>query len=583
MNIRQSMIVLAGAALLCCGCATPKTGATAGTARAANTSTNAADDSSAASGLVFSPSGEVRPRLSVGKGNVESLAHFAAGEGYETNGQHELAVEEFYKSVMADPANEPLALELAHVYLDTQHPDKAVTLLSKVAERTNASAPIYGWLARAHLQAGNTNAALAASRKAIERWPDSLDGYESQLEILVRTGKTEGGLRVLDQAAKHIRNEPASLVALADLYSEFISGPSKEISATHERAIALLDRAAVMKIPSPMVLEQMADTYARLGESQKALAAYNKLLAEPTDDSLRLNTRRYKAALASMDAQDLTNATKLFKTVVTDNPGQFPEAWYYLGIMAHADNRLADASADFVNALRWDANLQMAYYRLALVFADLDHPNEAVGLLQEAHNRFIDSFTSQFYSGVVNMRVKDYDEAVLRFSAAETIAKTNNPAALDVDFYFQLGAALERDKKFPQAEQYLQKCIDMKPDNAEALNYLGFMWADLGEQLPKARAYIEKANKLDPNNAAFLDSLGWVFYKLKQPQDALPWMLKAVQLSTEPDATILDHLGDVYMALRQPAKALESWKKSLTIEPNDDVKKKLHLFDAGAT
>ena len=33
----------------------------------------------------------------------------------------------------------------------------------------------------------------------------------------------------------------------------------------------------------------------------------------------------------------------------------------------------------------------------------------------------------------------------------------------------------------------------------------------------------------------------------------------------------------------RPAKALESWKKSLTIEPNDDVKKKLHLFDAGAT
>jgi tetratricopeptide (TPR) repeat protein len=60
-------------------------------------------------------------------------------------------------------------------------------------------------------------------------------------------------------------------------------------------------------------------------------------------------------------------------------------------------------------------------------------------------------------------------------------------------------------------------------------------------------------------------------------------MLKAVQLSPEPDATILDHLGDVYMTLRQPAKALENWKKSLTIEPNDEVRKKLKLFDAGAT
>jgi hypothetical protein len=37
------------------------------------------------------------------------------------------------------------------------------------------------------------------------------------------------------------------------------------------------------------------------------------------------------------------------------------------------------------------------------------------------------------------------------------------------------------------------------------------------------------------------------------------------------------------MALRQPAKALENWKKSLSIEPNDEVRKKLQLFDAGAT
>jgi tetratricopeptide (TPR) repeat protein len=109
------------------------------------------------------------------------------------------------------------------------------------------------------------------------------------------------------------------------------------------------------------------------------------------------------------------------------------------------------------------------------------------------------------------------------------------------------------------------------------------MWADLGENLSKARAYIEKAVKLDPKNAAYLDSLGWVFYKLKMPREALPWMLKAVEFSEEPDATILDHLGDVYMALRQPAKALENWKKSLAIEANDDVKKKLQLFDAGAT
>jgi tetratricopeptide (TPR) repeat protein len=54
-------------------------------------------------------------------------------------------------------------------------------------------------------------------------------------------------------------------------------------------------------------------------------------------------------------------------------------------------------------------------------------------------------------------------------------------------------------------------------------------------------------------------------------------MLKAVAASPEPDATVLDHLGDVYLELRQVDKALEAWRKSLSIEPNEEVKKKLDV------
>ena len=141
-----------------------------------------------------------------------------------------------------------------------------------------------------------------------------------------------------------------------------------------------------------------------------------------------------------------------------------------------------------------------------------------------------------------------------------------------------MGAAYERNHQWEQAADYLRKCIDLGPDDAEALNYLGFMWADRGEHLAKARAYIEKAVKLDPKNAAYLDSLGWVLFKLKLPREALPWMLKAVELSPAPDATILDHLGDVYMALGQPGKAMEAWKKSLSVESNEDVQEEASVF-----
>jgi len=99
----------------------------------------------------------------------------------------------------------------------------------------------------------------------------------------------------------------------------------------------------------------------------------------------------------------------------------------------------------------------------------------------------------------------------------------------------------------------------------------------------EAEKMIRQALKTEPDNVAYLDSMGWVLFKLQLAQEALPWMLKAVELSPDPDATILDHLGDVYMSLHQTAKALENWKKSYAIDPNEDVKKKLQSFDAGAT
>ncbi|MEO6036137.1 MAG: tetratricopeptide repeat protein, partial [Verrucomicrobiota bacterium] len=115
------------------------------------------------------------------------------------------------------------------------------------------------------------------------------------------------------------------------------------------------------------------------------------------------------------------------------------------------------------------------------------------------------------------------------------------------------------------------------PDFADALNYLGFMWADRGENLDKAREYIEKAVKVEPKNAAFLDSLGWVLHKLNQNDSALQYLLQAVALSDEPDPTLFDHLGDVYSALKRNEKAREAWKKSLTLEPSAEIEKKLQV------
>ena len=86
---------------------------------------------------------------------------------------------------------------------------------------------------------------------------------------------------------------------------------------------------------------------------------------------------------------------------------------------------------------------------------------------------------------------------------------------------------------------------------------------------------IERAIKAEPDNPAYLDSLGWVLFRLGRPGEALAPLEKAVRLLPKPDSTVLDHLGDVLAALGRKEEARKAWTQSLTVQPSEEVRKKL--------
>ena len=470
---------------------------------------------------------------------------------------------------------------MAQRFLKTSQVDKAVAVLAKSARRSDASAQLLSWLARADLQAGQTNQALIASRLAIQRQPDAFDGYESQMEILLRNNQLPEAARTLNRATKSLRPDPPYLIALGGLYAAYLKAQPKD-AAAKTNAIALLDRVAKMKLDSPRLWQGLADSYCQFDQPKKAAALYVKLLSQTNEPSLMREALHEKLAAIYFQADDKTNATKQLEAIVRDDPTRFPRAWFFLGELAFQDDKLGEASEDYENALHGDANIEEAWYKLALVQIALHRTEDAFKTLDAARARFPKTFLCEFYNGVAWLHVKNFAEAIRHFDTAEVIGLATDPALLDSRFYFQFGEVCERGQDYKRADEYLQKCINLSPDFGEALNYLGYMLADRGEQLPRARVLIEKAVHLEPRNGAYLDSLGWVLFKLNLPQQALPWLLKARELSPEPDATVLDHLGEVYLALHQSAKAIEAWKQSLSIESNPEVKKKLDLYSGGA-
>ena len=128
--------------------------------------------------------------------------------------------------------------------------------------------------------------------------------------------------------------------------------------------------------------------------------------------------------------------------------------------------------------------------------------------------------------------------------------------------WFSRGSMLERQKKFDEAEKEFRRVLERNPNNAAALNYLGYMFADRNVKLAEAEKMIRKALEQEPGNGAYLDSLGWAQYRLGKYAEAEGSLKQAVE-KVPRDSTIQDHLGDVYLKMGRLKDAITAWEKSM--------------------
>ena len=88
-----------------------------------------------------------------------------------------------------------------------------------------------------------------------------------------------------------------------------------------------------------------------------------------------------------------------------------------------------------------------------------------------------------------------------------------------------------------EAVTEFRRVLGLDPDFHAALNYLGYMYAERGENLDEARSLVERAVALEPDNGAYVDSLGWVYFRLGRYEQARATLERATHLETA-DATV---------------------------------------------
>lgn len=161
-----------------------------------------------------------------------------------------------------------------------------------------------------------------------------------------------------------------------------------------------------------------------------------------------------------------------------------------------------------------------------------------------------------------------YDEAVAAYDQA--VRRTPDPQSDDWPLFYERGVALERLHRWPAAEADLLHALQLQPDQANVLNYLGYSWADQGIQLTRAHEMILRAVAQHPNDGAMLDSLGWVMFRQGDTAGAIKELEHAAELDSE-DAEMNGHLGDAYRAAGRRLEAYWQWQRALTLQPEADT------------
>lgn len=501
---------------------------------------------------------------------AEAHAAFAAGLVRGMNGDSEGLLRYFERVTDNDLSNHELVADVARRFLQQGKIDRALKLLDRVSLRSDTPGELHALHGVALTQAGRPADALKAYLRAAERPPVIVAVYQAVVRILAEDRRTSEALPLLARARSSFATEPSALLEIVDLYRVIGAADPKLQPQTQAAALEILAQVRALKPEDTGISLRLADRYAQLGQAEESEA----VLRELQERSPRNPAAVSRLAELYLRSGRIPEASRQLEALRKIDPAN-PVTYYFLGVVALEEKQFERARNHFERAVLLNPALEPAQTDLAVALLSLNRPEDAVAVLDRARKEVPPSFRLEYLSGVARSQLKRFDQALEAYSAAETLGATNQPPLTDHRFYFQVGALLERKGDEARCIEYLEKSLELKPDYDEALNHLGYLWAEKGKNLPRARAMIEQALQAEPDNPAYMDSMGWVLFRLGRYPEALEWLTQARQKLTEPDATVLDHLGDAAAACGRWDLAREAWAASLKVESSASIAKKL--------
>ncbi|MBI3549789.1 MAG: tetratricopeptide repeat protein [Elusimicrobia bacterium] len=338
-----------------------------------------------------------------------------------------------------------------------------------------------------------------------------------------------------------------------------------------EEAIGHLKQASSLEPDFLQARYTLAHLYEVKHDTDAALGIYAALLdREPDNVTLLNHVGEIHYLKQELDAAETYFARS--KAINPKNPG----ACLWLAILAEqrsdfgrAAGYLADSSA-----LSEESELPL---RLSYYLTQASRLKEAVAVLETAHAKWPENNEIAYFLALGYDDLKQSERGVALLQ--EILKRT--PTARDPRF--QLATLLERLNRVDEMEAEFKLLLKEHPNDASALNYLGYSLTDRGLKLQEAEGYIRKAVELDPANGAYLDSLGWSYFKQGNVPEAMKHLDQALKHSPE-DPAVLEHFGDAQNAQGNALTAWSTWRTALSHDPSiERLQKKVAELESRMT
>ncbi|MDD1014417.1 tetratricopeptide repeat protein [Pseudomonas rubra] len=395
--------------------------------------------------------------------------------------------------------------------------------------------------------------------RLLVKYPDNSQLVFGKALLLQQDGKAQAALDLLEQHPPE-----AGEIAPVLLRARLLQGLDRG-----KEALPLLQKT-IRQYPDD---KRLRLTYARMLVEQDRLAdakaEFVSLVQQyPDDDELR-----YSLALVSLETKDWDEGASYLEELIARD-SHVDAAHLNLGRILEERNDPQGALNEY--ALVGPGNDYLpAQLRQADILIGNGRSAEASRRLAAAREAQPDYAIQLYLIEAEALGNNDKDAQAL-----QVLQQAIKQYPDDLNLLYTRAMLAEKRNDLAQMEKDLRSIISREPENAMALNALGYTLADRTSRYAEAKTLIDKAHQITPDDPAVLDSLGWVNYRLGNLDEAERLLRQA--LERFPDHEVAAHLGEVLWANGKRREARQVWTKGFEAQPDSPILRKTVLRLTGS-